>query len=84
MGNLDLLPCPFCGGDAEITQYGDRGISTKYDCLDCGCSLETGETFNHGARWNNRATPQQRDMREADSDMPLPGHGYPIAGHLQG
>lgn len=49
-----LKPCPFCGGEAEITQYGDSRKSTQYDCTDCGCSLETSETFNHGSLWNKR------------------------------
>lgn len=50
-----LKPCPFCGGKAIIERYGGKKTSTLYCCLDCACSLETGETFNHGNRWNTRA-----------------------------
>lgn len=50
----ELKPCPFCGGQAEISQYGTGRQITQYSCTDCGASLETGETFNHGARWNHR------------------------------
>jgi len=51
----DLLPCPFCASeDVEITKYGDHRQSTIYMCNDCGASLETGETFHHGSRWNQR------------------------------
>ena len=54
----ELKPCPFCGGDAEITRYGTSRYSTQYECTDCGCQLETGETFNHGEAWNTRDTDQ--------------------------
>lgn len=52
-----LLPCPFCGGDAEIERIGDARRSTIYRCTYCGCSLETGEEWGHGRRWNERSTP---------------------------
>lgn len=51
---IDLLPCPFCGGEAEIERYGDHRQSTIYACTNCGCSLETGEEWGHGAQWNKR------------------------------
>lgn len=50
----DLKACPFCGGEAEIVIYGNTKQGTIYQCLDCSCTLETSETFNHGYRWNNR------------------------------
>ena len=56
MRESKLKPCPFCGGEAEITQIGDNRKSTLYACLACGASLETGETFNHGSVWNERTT----------------------------
>jgi Lar family restriction alleviation protein len=54
MTNNTLLPCPFCGGEAEITRYGTQKVSTVYDCTNCGCSLETGETTDFGKQWNTR------------------------------
>lgn len=53
----DLLPCPFCGGKASIERKGDRRMSTVYSCDWCGCSLETGEEWDHGKAWNTRPTP---------------------------
>lgn len=50
----ELKPCPFCGGEAEISQFGDYRKSTLYSCLECGYKLETNEEFNHGKDWNNR------------------------------
>lgn len=49
-----LLPCPFCGGEAEFERIGTARFSTIVTCQDCGCTLETGETFNHGKTWNTR------------------------------
>ena len=54
MSGEQLDPCPFCGGEAEIERYGDGGQSTIYCCTECGCRLETGETFNQGDSWNRR------------------------------
>ncbi len=50
----DPLPCPFCGGAAKIFRIGDRHRSTQYNSTMCGCFLETGEEWNHGAAWNRR------------------------------
>jgi len=52
---MKLLPCPFCGSEAEIERYGDRRRSTIYQCTSCSCSLETGEEWGHGRQWNERA-----------------------------
>lgn len=51
----ELKACPFCGSSCvEISRYGNSKVSTFYQCNDCGVSLETSETFNHGEQWNNR------------------------------
>ena len=49
-----LLPCPFCGGsDIDFTR-GTARHSTIYQCQDCACQLETGETWDAPSRWNTR------------------------------
>lgn len=53
-----LLPCPFCGGEAEIERYGNSRVSTIYQCTNCSCSLETGEEWDHGKDWNRRHTEE--------------------------
>jgi hypothetical protein len=59
----DLKPCPFCNGEASIERYGDRRQSTIYACDVCGCRLETGEEWNHGAAWNRRpASPGREEV----------------------
>ena len=50
-----LLPCPFCGGEAEIEREGTGRQSCIVNCTQCGCSLSSGETFNSGSTWNQRA-----------------------------
>lgn len=50
----ELKPCPFCGGEADLERRGDRHVSTIVACLECGCRLENGETFDHGSAWNTR------------------------------
>ena len=50
----ELAPCPFCGGEADIEQYGNRRQSSIYQCRNCSCRLETGEEWDHGADWNRR------------------------------
>ena len=56
-----LLPCPFCGGDAEIKQMGTNRVSMIIGCTDCSCELETGETsINEHSQWNTRTV--KRDL----------------------
>ena len=56
---MELDTCPFCGSSAEIERYGTSRYSTIYRCDECGCTLETGEEFGHGAQWNHRAEPKE-------------------------
>ena len=52
---ITLLPCPFCGGEAEIERMGSGRQSMIYSCGNCGCRLETSETFlRHHCAWNTR------------------------------
>jgi hypothetical protein len=51
----DLLPCPFCGGEPEIERLGTARCSMIIVCSECGCRLETGETFlSKNCLWNSR------------------------------
>ena len=51
-----LLPCPFCGCEAEVKRMGTNRVSMIIGCTNCGCNLETGETWiDENINWNNRA-----------------------------
>ncbi len=52
-----LLPCPFCGGDAEFERLGTRMQSTIVACQFCGATQECGETYDYGDVWNTRTAP---------------------------
>jgi uncharacterized Zn finger protein len=52
-----LLPCPFCGGDAEFERLGTRMQSTIVACQCCGATQECGLTYDYGDVWNTRTAP---------------------------
>ena len=57
-----LKPCPFCGGAPIVERQGDRRQSHMIYCAECGCGLETGETWNAGEKWNTRTPPQVKPL----------------------
>lgn len=53
---IELKPCPFCGGDAEMQQGKHQGLRTFYvSCFGCGArtDLEYAEEFAADL-WNER------------------------------
>jgi hypothetical protein len=62
-----LAPCPFCGGEAEVQQQGTNRQSHIIACTNCGCRLETGETWNAGSLWNKRQPTQSDAVLEGDA-----------------
>lgn len=57
----DLLPCPFCGGDAEIVHIedGENAGGRCVCCTRCMASgnVDFGRKENFVANWNRRALP---------------------------
>ena len=51
-----LLPCPFCGGEAEVERIGTNRVSSMVACTNCGARVEANETFDTGDAWNRRTT----------------------------
>ena len=48
MSNIELGPCPFCGGEAVKLTAGDFGQSEVVKCSNhwCGMGCETTKTWN--------------------------------------
>jgi Lar family restriction alleviation protein len=54
---LELLPCPFCGDDADFERIGTPKMSTIVACTGCGARHESADEGEHaGSSWNHRAT----------------------------
>ncbi len=82
MSRVDkLLPCPFCGGEAEIEREGTGRQSCIVSCLNCGCHLESGETFNSGSRWNTRVNVLKVGDFLKDGIQRAQAHGDSVAMH---
>jgi Lar family restriction alleviation protein len=74
--NAQLLPCPFCAGQAEIVRHGSRRQSTIIACCDCGCRLESAdEGDQYGASWNRRAAHEP--SASEPEQFPCPNCGRP-------
>ena len=80
---MELKPCPFCGGKAELTAI--PSVSIHYLCKRCKASgpYHTAHK-DHVEQWNTRATdPLLKEMAEALQQMADIYYGrdnQPIAG----
>lgn len=57
MGNIELKPCPLCGGSAELVEYGGYAVR----CSSCYLLLTDEGVFGFedkeeaASKWNTRA-----------------------------
>jgi Lar family restriction alleviation protein len=54
----DLLPCPFCGGDADLDYYHNEthgGGAGRVVCVECGAST-SGDDFGWMTKETDKAT----------------------------
>lgn len=67
----DLKPCPFCGGEARVEEYGDGYIPQcdhKYTCVIADCEFPADEWYiSEGfaieawnARWERTCKPVRK------------------------
>lgn len=78
---IELKPCPFCGGEAEITVV-KKGVKSIIECKTHYCgfmrhSFNNGDTDEHAAvrlatAWNRRANDKQSEGEWISVDDRLP------------
>lgn len=78
MSNVELLPCPFCGGEAskESKGLGDAyayASEVSYTCKSCGCSrAATGDTSKGG--YADNSTVEKRALKAWNTRTPPPDY----------
>ena len=65
-----LLPCPFCGNDAEFVPYKNNGLTLK--CKSMGCIQRHQRTLRYGIDWLRTSMTEHWNAR-ALSAQPSPG-----------
>lgn len=51
---IELKPCPFCGGKAKLHSKGTPFGGSYIDCLECGVQMGGGNDAEALKQWNNR------------------------------
>ena len=60
MKEIELKPCPFCEGKAEITSYHNAAIFVQ--CTDCYATFPHFDSKEEAIEaWNRRADNEQRE-----------------------
>ncbi len=65
-----LLPCPFCGNDAEFVPYKNNGLTLK--CKSMGCIQRHQRTLRYGIDWLRTSMTEHWNARVL-SAQPSPG-----------
>ena len=65
-----LLPCPFCGNDAEFVPYKNNGLTLK--CKSMGCIQQNQRTLRYGIDWLRTSMTEHWNTRVL-SAQPSPG-----------
>ncbi len=59
MPDPKLLPCPFCGDEAEYVRRGTSRQSCIVACTNCGAKHESSDQdWYNGKSWNHRVAPE--------------------------
>ncbi|HFK2893389.1 TPA: hypothetical protein ACGY71_001298 [Stenotrophomonas maltophilia] len=65
-----LMPCPFCGNDAEFVPYKNNGLTLK--CKSMGCIQRHQRTLRYGIDWLRTSMTEHWNARVL-SAQPSPG-----------
>jgi Lar family restriction alleviation protein len=68
----ELLPCPFCGGEAERETFtGANGVSYWVECRDCGVRIDIELTAAEAdVAWNTRSdSPKLAALRTRNEEL---------------
>lgn len=88
--NVELLPCPFCGGDATTwcDSAGDRGADRMtVMCVDCEAEAPYVDTSVEGkaiAAWNRRASGWIPTDTRAPTNGDCDKYGFVLATRFNG
>lgn len=70
----ELLPCPFCGGEAETRPQGNeltkKGLRYTIRCKECRIE-RTNATLRHGMDWLEKLSVEQWNHRAAPAVSPV-------------
>lgn len=68
-----LLPCPFCGNDAEFVPYKDNGLTLK--CKSMGCIQRHQRTLRYGIDWLRTSMTEHWNARVLSAQPSTGGQG---------
>lgn len=73
---IELLPCPFCGAEAQYRRFGAGNDWLMIECTNpygACCSMSTTYTKESerilADKWNRRAKPMSDELRKAIDEM---------------
>lgn len=76
MAKIELLPCPFCGAEAQYRRFGIGNDCLAIECTNpygacCSMSTVEGEETKRilSDKWNRRAKPMFDELRKAIDEM---------------
>ena len=78
MSEIKLLPCPFCGGEASISNNACKKGDTwlwSIECANCGAFMDDEYDFHVIDRWNTRK-PMQEIVEILEEELDYSTHNY--------